>query len=310
MKEAETSCNLRKLNKDYLDLLYSPAVRKAMRNKGGLRKRILLIISFVKQGRAKEMIVRLRGRKKNMPVKCNRDIGVPICEDNSKEYFENKKVVVYTALFGNKIPICEPLYCNPDYDYYIFTDQSVPKKSHWKKMQYNEKDFPDSLDGAGKNRWFKLHPHLYFQDYDCSVYVDGGIIIVGDVMPWVSEMKGRLIGTHILSLPVDCVYESSKTVIGAQKAPKDLVIHQMQKYKSEGYPRHNGMYENGVLVRFHMERECIGLMDDWWEEMCAFTMRDQLSLGYVLWKNHILKEKILLLGDNIFKNDRIRFWDL
>ncbi len=310
MKETEQSRNLRRLNKEYLDLLFSPEVRKAMRTKKGFGSRISLFVSFIKHGRLKEMIIRLKRRHKNMNGICNRDIGVLIHEEDDKDYTVKRKVVVYTALFGNKIPLCEPLYCNPDYDYCIFTDQYVPSNSHWRKMQYSEHDFPCKLDGAGKNRWFKLHPHLFFQDYDCSVYIDGGVILVADVMPWISEMEGKIIGTHILSLPIDCVYDSAKTVIGANKAPKELVVRQMMKYMEEGYPKHNGMYENGILIRFHMEKECIRLMDDWWEEMCSYTMRDQLSLGYVLWKNHIPKEKILLLGGNIFRNDRIRFWDL
>lgn len=305
MKESEQSLNLKKLNSDYLNLFFSPEV-VTVRRKKGICGRIKLLFSFIRTGRLKEVVVRLKGAPRNI----NRDIGVKFMEDDDRDYYGNKKVVVYTAVFGMKIPINNPMYCNPSYEYYIFTDQDIPDGSHWKKMKFDELTIPQNLDNAGKNRWFKMHPHLYFNDFDYSVYVDGGIIIVADFMPWIEAMDGKILGTHVLSLPLDCVYESAKTVIGAKKAPKLKVMDQMRVYKEEGYPIHNGMYENGVLIRNHMDSLCVKLMEEWWNQLLLHTMRDQLSLGYVLWKNKIKKDEILLLGDNIFMNPRIRFWDL
>lgn len=308
MKESQQSINLRKLNGDYLNLFFSKEVRRAFRKKVPTYKKIKLLVSFLINGQIKEIFIRLVSKNKN--ISYNKNIGIPFVEDDNREYQGEKKAVVYTAVFGKKTPINQPMYINPHYDYYIFTDQPLPTDSVWKKYDFDKTILPSNLDGAGKNRWFKMHPHLYFQDYEISVYIDGGIILVADVMPWVESLDDRILGTHLLSSKIDCVYESSKTVIRAHKAPKEKVLQQMKKYRNDGYPKHNGMYENGVLVRNHNSHGCISLMNDWWHEMMTFTMRDQLSLGYILWKNKIDKSKILLLGDNIFMNPRIRFWDL
>lgn len=310
MKESEQSINQKKLNDAYLKLLFSPEVKKTLNKNKSFYNQMNLLFSFILNGRIKELIIRVKSRKKGGNIKCNRDIGVIYHDDDDREYAGTKKVAVYTAIFESNIPINEPMFCNPDYDYYIFTDQKLADNSHWKNAKYNKDELPAGLNGAEKNRWFKLHPHLYFQRYDISVYVDGGIILIADVMPWIEALDGRILGTHVMSLAIDSVYESAKTVISSKKAPREKVLAQMKKYKEEGYPDHNGMYENGVLVRAHMNMKCIDLMEQWWEQMVMHTMRDQLSLGYILWKNNISKDEILLLGDNIFTNPRIRFWDL
>lgn len=40
-----------------------------------------------------------------------------------------KSVVVYTACYGKYDSIKNPIYINPEYDYYIFTDQELPEGS-------------------------------------------------------------------------------------------------------------------------------------------------------------------------------------
>jgi len=48
-------------------------------------------------------------------------------------------------------------------------------------------------------------------------------------------------------------------------------------------------------------------MNDWWDQLVKYVMRDQMSFNYVLWKNSISKEDICILGDNLYRNPRF-YW--
>ena len=123
----------------------------------------------------------------------------------------------------------------------------------------------------------------------------------------VCAMKDKILGVHLHSTGMTCIYEAAKAVLAANKAPKDMVQLQMITYKNEGYPANRGLFENGVLIRQHNDKQCIKLMEEWWTQLKTFTVRDQLSLNYVIWKNKINKNQILILGNNIYRNPCFRF---
>ena len=67
--------------------------------------------------------------------------------------------------------------------------------------------------------------------------------------------------------------------------------------KKAGFPEKYGMLECNMLVRNHTCQEMQQLMEQWWNEfLSSETKRDQLSLPFVLWKNHIRVEQITRLG--------------
>lgn len=307
MRESLISQNLVKYNKQYLELYFSDSIQRELRKKRKI-SRLKIFIGFIKHNRTKELMG-LINKRIYIGNHLKKPTGDFFKESVDATYMGDFSAVVYTAIFGNRTPINEPLFVNKKYKYVIFTDLPVDKDSAWIKMEVPN-EMPKGLDNASKNRWLKLHPHILFPDCDYSVYVDGGIILVGDMMPLVEGLGTSFFASHIMAAPVDCVYESSKAVISSGKAPKNLVEKQMSFYKEEGYPEHYGMFENGVLVRNHMNERCIKLMEDWWSQMLSFSMRDQMSLGYVMWKNDVKDEEVKILGRNIYKNPRFRFYDL
>ena len=38
-----------------------------------------------------------------------------------------------------------------------------------------------NISTVKKQRFLKLHPHLFFKNYDLSIYIDGTFIIKGDL---------------------------------------------------------------------------------------------------------------------------------
>ena len=212
-----------------------------------------------------------------------------------------KKIAVYTVLFGNYDSIKTIKTKNAFCDYYIFTDLPVPKESGWIKIDYN---FPSKIkdDPVLKNRFMKMHPHLLFPNYEYSIYLDAVFEIRLDIYRLMARMNKQLLGLFDYHSKQICTYVEAETIIRINKAPKELVIRQMEKYKNEGFPTNFGFCECACIIRKHNNKQCIKVMNDWWEEFTkSGTKRDQLSFMYCVWKNGMNKNDIANLGAT--------FWD-
>lgn len=64
-----------------------------------------------------------------------------------------------------------------------------------------------------------------------------------------------------------------------------------------GFPRHFGLFETNVIIRFHNDPKCKAVMDTWWNEIETRTKRDQLSFTYSLWKNGLISDYVMSLGN-------------
>ena len=220
----------------------------------------------------------------------------------TKKTYDNIKIAIYTVSTGKYDDIKEPIYVDDNnIDYFVFTEQEIKSTSVWNKLNIptNIKEFP-SLDQA---RYLKTHPHLFFKDYDYSIFIDGNIRITCDIKPLIYTMidQKRNIAIHKHQVR-NCIYQEAKAIYAAGKANKKILNNQMKKYRKDGFPDKFGLFETNVLIRKHNDKECIKIMDDWWSEMCQWTKRDQLSFTYSLWKNKKNCNYIMSLGNNSRRN--------
>ena len=86
----------------------------------------------------------------------------------------------------------------------------------------------------------------------------------------------------------DCIYDEAKECIILKKENSKTIFSQMKKYRNEGMPKNFGLGENGILLRNHNNPEVIQIMELWWEQLQKFSKRDQLSLGFALWKSGLI----------------------
>ena len=230
-------------------------------------------------------------------------------EDNSEfvlqaNLFENMpKVVVYTSVFGNYDRIQEPLFVNDQIKYIAITDQDFPSNSAWEKFDTSQLTGFDSLDAYHKSKFCKLNPHILFPSYDYSIWVDGNVQIVADIFPLILKMDNHFMGTFRNPIHDD-IYTEGRFCIYYDAVKIKEVNHQLSIYKEEGFPEHFGMREFSIIVREHNNEKCIDLMEQWWREVNTYTMRDQLSFPYLLWKNKLPIDTVRLLGENWRHNPR------
>lgn len=222
---------------------------------------------------------------------------------------ENTRIAVYTSIYGNYDLPKEPAYISKQCDYYIITDQDIPESSIWKEINYHDDQF-DDLNNMQKNRYVKLHPHNFFSGYQYSLYIDGNIRIMADVLPMVHNMGKAFIALHNHPLR-DCIYKECKIFKYSSRLKpyyKDTSF-QTGQYRKEGYPSNNGLYENTIIIRKHNEQKCIQLMDFWWRQLNQYSFRDQISLPYSIWKIQLDSSELHILGNDLSKNPRFRRYE-
>lgn len=56
-----------------------------------------------------------------------------------------------------------------------------------------------------------------------------------------------------------------------------IMSAQVERYREEGYPTHNGLMESAVLVRELKDGRVVRLIEAWWQEVLHERRRDQLN---------------------------------
>ncbi|ONI47977.1 hypothetical protein AN644_03200 [Candidatus Epulonipiscium fishelsonii] len=214
------------------------------------------------------------------------------------------KIAIYTCIIGNYDLVKEPRYISSNCDYFIITDQEVPKSSIWKKIDINKFENLKDFSASQKNRYIKFFPYKIFKNYDYSIYIDGSIEIIADLTPLIAYLGTSSIGLHKHEHR-NCAYTEAKAIKYHKRYNPKEIDKQILKYSKEGFPKHYGLYDNTVIVRKHNEI-CKLIMQKWWKELNKYTFRDQLSLPYTLWKYNIAKKNIALLPNGINTNPRWR----
>ena len=223
--------------------------------------------------------------------KCSDDL---INQINEFSYFKSKKVdfrkekgVIYTAIFGDYESLLNPKVINPYLDYICFTDNPNLTSDVWEIRLITNLD----MDNTRKARTIKILPHKYLKEYDFSIWVDAGFQIIGDMENYVNTyiQEGLLIGVkHSVR---NCIYEEIDVCYSRDKDDGSILKTIINRYKSEGYPKNNGLIESGVLFRRHNNPKIINLMEQWHYEVMNYSKRDQLSFNYVCWKNNFHYDK-------------------
>jgi len=191
-----------------------------------------------------------------------------------------KKFVLYTARFGIKRLIHTPKISIPDVDRFCFTDLDI--KSDFYQIR---KWYLDPLIAVRRQRWIKICiPDKIFDNYEYSVYVDCKRASVIDFEWLLNFMKPHSDFVTRQHKTRDCVYDEGQICIEKRIDDEATISRQLDFYRSENYPTHNGLHYSYILLRRHTKRtkEFSRLC---WEQLEKYSFRDQISLPYVAWKH-------------------------
>lgn len=223
---------------------------------------------------------------------------------------ERPKIVVYTSILGGYDELKEPLLKLDNIDYVAFLEEKVDYETQWniKRIPENIKKFENN---TLINRYIKFHPSEIFKDdiYDYAIYIDGNIKVISDLTSMTYSINKDIgISLHRHQFR-DCIYNEIEACRLLKKGNYKFLKEQVEKYKKEGFPNNYGMLEGTIIVSDLKSEKAINLLNDWWEEFKnSESLRDQIALPYVLWKNNIKIEEVAKLGNNLYKNPKVRVY--
>lgn len=216
------------------------------------------------------------------------------------------KVAVYTCIVGNYDNLIEPLFKNDNFDFFAFTDNPNIVCDGW-----NLKKIPENLKGKYNNilinRYIKLHPYEFFNEYDFVIYIDGNIRLISDIRPMVLKARNKLgIAMH-KHRHRECVYQEAEVCKLIGKGNANKLAKQIENYKKNGFPENFGLAEANMIISDVKNPESKKIFKKWWEELIySESLRDQIALPYVIWKSGYSMSDIGDLGENIYKNYKLQ----
>lgn len=194
------------------------------------------------------------------------------------------RVVVYTCTFLSYDQVFPPVRKTPGADYVLFSDRRPRCLSGWKWRPLPEA--ARFMSQTMANRYCKFFPHRLFPEADLSIYVDGNTLILEDLRPLIAEFTaaGSGIGLFAHKERDNLLAEFAWGQRTGKIPPEEVerAEEQLARYQAAGVPPDHILTENGIIFRRHGDPDLGPAMDLWWDELCAYSRRDQLSLPYVL----------------------------
>lgn len=213
------------------------------------------------------------------------------------------KIVVYTAIFNDYDWLKDPVVVPKDVDFVCYTDSDTLHSKVWKVVRADMNGLSPSLI----NRRIKLlYPYKELQDYDYSLYVDGSIMIKGDIDVFLRKYIPLCVTMTNFRHPYrDCIYDEIDCCIRRGSGDAVKLLEQETFYKSEGVPDHFGLSDNKVILRNHRSELGRQMMSDWYDQVAGYSGRDQVCLSYVLNKH---RQSYVFFEENIEKNPFFENW--
>lgn len=162
-------------------------------------------------------------------------------------------------------------------------------------------------DPRRNSRIHKLLIHQY-AGTEYSIWIDGNMRLLREP----EELIERYLQDHDFALfshsTRDCLYDEARTCAVAKIDDPETIIEQVKKYEDEGFAKHKGLCECGVLIRRHTPKvEAFNNM--WWSEYCRHSKRDQISFMYAADKVglrlNVINEHWYEVGGRYFRSDFI-----
>jgi len=188
------------------------------------------------------------------------------------------KIAVVTSSIGTNGLL--PIKKFPGVDYHAFIDENVKETYEWVVHPIIKFSSDLTYENRRNAKVYKILPFAFLPNYDYYFWVDSTHVL--DINP------KKIIDTYLKDTDIavfkhperDCIYIEGKFVNQINFDHSNLVEDQLDFYKDMNYPENNGLYELPARVQRNTElTQRMGWM--WWEQICMFSSRDQISFPFV-----------------------------
>jgi hypothetical protein len=196
----------------------------------------------------------------------------------------NERICVYTALFDGYDELRPPAYTPPGVDFICFSDRPLAAAG-WEVRLVD----PPVGSPAMKNRRLKILPYEQLPEYDCSLYLDSNVVLLGD--------PAHLYRRWLRGQPFvawrhpqrSSAYDELEVLLASSRAAPCGIIDQYLLFAGESVPDYLPMIEANFLWRDHRDARVRELMERLWDHLTSHrSWRDQPGFAYLMWKTGIL----------------------
>lgn len=191
----------------------------------------------------------------------------------------SRRWCVYTVVFGGYDTLKPPTYRPPGVDFICFSDTPIEAEG-WEVRLV---DLPAANYGL-ESRRYKIKPYDYLAGYDASLYVDGSVLIAGDVdilyRRWLNG-KSFVAWRHPER---SNLFHEIEAILAHRRHRPEPLIALYRRLREENLPPEHGLIEATILWRDHANADIRRLMDAWWDGVVATGGRDQPPLAYAMVK--------------------------
>jgi Protein of unknown function (DUF616) len=187
-------------------------------------------------------------------------------------------VAVYTAILGgyNELQTHPEI---PGVDWIAFVDAPLDRDD-WDIRVVRRSAITPPRRAA---KLYKMLPHVVLPVYEETIWIDGTVKVISprfveEAMPCAEET-----GFALFRHPErDCIYTEAVVSLSMEKYRNEPLLDQVTHYADNGYPVDGGLWACGILAR-RDTNAVRTLMEDWLDEVEAWSVQDQLALPYCLW---------------------------
>lgn len=191
-----------------------------------------------------------------------------------------EKPMIYTVLIAGRDEIKDPPHPSSKCDYVCFTDDSTLKSKVYDVELVDPTDNP-----ALQCRKYKTLPHVFFPEYNESLYMDGNIrLMTPDHHGFVTNYLERADFVLFRNPDRKDVREEVDMCKRTRKADPEALEAQYRAYLDEGFPDNIPLINGSFIIRRHHELDVVNFDANWWFEILTRTQRDEVSFPYVAWK--------------------------
>ncbi len=194
--------------------------------------------------------------------------------------------IVYTCVFGGYDWVFPPVQPEADLAYAIVTDDTELHVPGWQSLVVEADHF---RNGKTANLHYRALGHEAFSEYDCSLYVDGNIRLLGRISEFFEDFLASGAALGLFPHPLrSTVQEEAEICLRTGKVNEpDRLEEELSYYSRKGFPDTGGLIETTIILKNHKHPDLARSMKLWWTLFERFGTRDQISLPYVLWRARV-----------------------
>jgi hypothetical protein len=204
---------------------------------------------------------------------------------------------IYTAIVGDIDSLMQPHVVDSRFDYVCFVRKGSGRQGVWEIREIGEAIEDDRMLA----RYAKLHPCELLPDAEWSIWMDGNLVPkTASFYDLIEECisEGTPLRTFVHPYR-DCSYDEAYACVAAGKERLRPAMKVVRFLEKEGFPRHCGLCETGILLRSHKNLKVRMLNVLWWQMLKDLSKRDQLSFMYCARKVELDWKPLMPAGTNV-----------